>query len=225
MEARRYRGIAFTSTGKAALLLGNGEWLVVSAAQGENLVRARAEEGLPPIPVVEPPDVLPTRDPLRSRLGRLRQTKIELPPSVIRAPLLLWQSSGAASLTCERVIAYPDGFEIELRAEGLLLQDAEMPWGRSSRGFWHFEGLQLAVSFADGRSQHIEDLTSGDQEGPVTVSPFRRDDSGLETLWLWVMPLPVDGPVRLVATWTLHDIRQAAVEFEVASRQTGEPAT
>ena len=218
MGARSYRGIAFTLTGKAALLLDNGEWLVLSAAQGENLVRRRAEEGLPPLPVIEPPDVLPTRDPPGNWRGRSTQTKIELPPSVIRAPLVLWQSIGAASLTCERVIAYPDGFEIELRAEGLLIQDAERPWGRSSRGFWHFGGLQLSVSFADGRSQHIEDLTSGDQEGPVTVSPFRRDDSELKTLWLWVMPLPVDGPVRLVATWTFHDIRQAEVEFEVARR-------
>ena len=224
VEARGYRGIAFTPTGKAALLLDNGEWLVLSAAQGENLVRGRAEEGLPPIPVIDPPEILPMRDPFRKRPGRLRYKKIELPPSVIRVPLVLWQGTGAASLTCERVIAYPDGFEIELRAEGLLIQDAEMPWGRSSRGFWHFGGLQLAVSFADGRSQHIEDLTSENQEGLVTVSPFRRDDSGLETLWLWVMPLPADGPVRLVATWPLRDIEHAAVEFEVASRQTGETA-
>jgi hypothetical protein len=60
-----------------------------------------------------------------------------------------------------------------------------MPWGRSSRGFWHLRGFQLTVSFADGRSRRIEDLTSGDEESPVTVSPFRRDDSDLETLWLW----------------------------------------
>ena len=37
MEARGYRGIAFTSTGRAALLLDGAEWLVISAAQGENL--------------------------------------------------------------------------------------------------------------------------------------------------------------------------------------------
>jgi hypothetical protein len=152
------------------------------------------------------------------RPNRLRHTKFELPPSIIRNPLVLWQGTGAASLTCERVIAYPNGFEIELRAEGLLIQDAEMPWGRSSRGFWHFGGLQLAVSFADGRSQHIEDLTSGGQDGLVTVSPFRRDDSGFETLWLWVTPPLADGPVRLVATWPLRGIEQAAVEFEVAIR-------
>lgn len=224
MEAVGYRGIAITQTGKAALLLNNGEWLVLRAAQGENLVRGRAEEGLPPIPVIDPPAVLPKRDPLRNRQRPLRQATIELPPSVITDPLVVWQDAGGASLTCERVIAYPDGFEIELRAAGLLIEDAEKPWGRSSRGFWHFRGLQLAVSFADGRSRHLDDLTSEDQEGPVTVSPFRRDDSGLETFWLWVMPLPADGRVRLIATWPLYGLEQAVVEFEVTSSAAGEAA-
>ena len=224
MEGIGYRGIAFTPTGKAAVLLENGEWLILSAAQGENLVRSRAEEGLPPMPVIDPPAVLPTRDQLRRHPAPLRQRKIELPPSVITGPLILWQSAGGASLTCKRVIAYPNGFEIELHASGLLIEDAEMPWSRSSRGFCRFRGLQLTVSFADGRSQHIDDLTSEDEEGPLTFSPFRRDDSGSETLWLWVMPLPSDGPVRLVATWPLRGIQQAAVEFGVAGDESGETA-
>ena len=213
MEAVGYRGIAFTPTGKAALLLDNGEWLILRQAQGENFVRGRAEEGLPPIPVIDPPAVLPERDPLRKWSRPLRHATIELPPSVITDPLVVWQGAGTASLTCERVIAYPNGFEIELRAAGLLIEDAEMPWGRSSRGFWHFRGLRLTVSFADGRSRHIDDLTSDPQEGPVTVSPFRRDDSGLETFWLWVMPRPADGRVRLIATWPLRGVEQAVVEF------------
>lgn len=48
MEALGYRGIGFTATGRAALLLDNDEWLVLSKAQGESLVRSRAGEGLPP---------------------------------------------------------------------------------------------------------------------------------------------------------------------------------
>jgi hypothetical protein len=91
-----------------------------------------------------------------------------------------------------------------------------MPSGRSSRGFWHFEGLQLTVGFADGRRHRVDDLTSATREGPVTVSPFRRDDSRPETLWLWVMPTPSDGPVRLVATWPLRGIEHATVELHVA---------
>jgi len=222
MEALGYRGIAFTPTGKAALLLENGEWLILRQAQGENLIRGRAEEGLPPIPVIDPPAVLPERDPLRKRPRPLRHATIELPPSVITDPLVVWQGAGTASLTCERVIAYPNGFEIELRAAGLSMEDAEMPWGHSSRGFWHFRELRLTVAFADGRSRHIDDLTSDPQEGPLTVSPFRRDDSGLETFWLWVMPLPTDGHVRLIATWPLRGLEQAAVEFEVTSSSAGE---
>ena len=217
MEGIGYRGIAFTPTGKAAVLLENGEWLILSAAQGENLVRSRAEEGLPPMPVIDPPAVLPTRDQLRRHPAPLRQRKIELPPSVITGPLILWQSAGGASLTCKRVIAYPNGFEIELHASGLLIEDAEIPSGRSSRGFWHLRGLELTVAFADGRSRHLDDLTSGDEEGPVVVSPFRRDNSDIETFWLWVMPSPADGHVRLIATWPLRGIEQAVVELEVAS--------
>ena len=53
-------------------------------------------------------------------------------------------------------------------------------------------------------------------EGPVTVSPFRRNDSSPETLWLWVMPTPSEGPVHLVATWPLRVIDRATVEFHVA---------
>ncbi len=216
MEPVGYRGIAFMPTGRAALLLKNGDWLTLTAAQGENLVRGRAEEGPRPIPVIDPPAVLPTRDPLRRRPGPKSRRMIELPPSVITEPLIVWRGTGSASLTCTRVIPYPDGFEIELVAQGLLIEDAEIPRGRSSRGFWHFEGLQLTVGFADGRSHRVDDLTSETREGPVTVSPFRRDDARPETLWLWVMPTPSDGPVRLVVTWPLRGIEQATVEFHVA---------
>lgn len=215
MEPVAYRGIAFMPTGRAVLLLENGDWLTLTAAQGENLLRGRAEEGLPPIPVIDPPAVLPTRNPLRQRPGPRNRGKIELPPSVITEPLIMWRGTGSESLTCTRVIPYPDGFEIELVAQGLLIEDAEMPRGRSSRGFWHFEGLQLTVGF-DGRSHRVDDLTSETREGPVTVSPFRRDDSSPETLWLWVMPTPSDGPVRLVVTWPLRGIEQATVELHIA---------
>jgi len=189
--ARSYRGIAFTLTGKAALLLDNGEWLVLGAAQGENLVRLRAEEGLPPLPVVEPPEVLPTRDPPGNWPGRSTQTKIELPPSVIRAPLVLWQSTGAAALTCERVSAYPDGFEIELRAEGLLIQDAERPWGPSSRGFWHsadyFERRHDPATEAKRLQRRIEALgfavtvteKAASQDPPTSSAPTTHRLAGV----------------------------------------------
>lgn len=216
MDAIGYRGIAFLSTGKAALLLADGRWLALRAAQAERLVAGRAEEGLPPIPAVDPPDVLPARDPLATRAGRRRHAPVALPPSVLAEPLAVWRGTGSASLTCERVIPYPGGFEIELRARGLLDEDAEMPWGRSSQGFWHLEGLRLTVAFGDGRSGRLDDLTAGDAGGPVTLSPFRRDDAALETFWLWVAPMPAGGPVRLAATWPRHGIAAASVAFDVA---------
>lgn len=88
MEAVGCRGIAFTPTGKAALLLGSGEWLIVTAAQGGDLVRGRKEEGLPPIPVIDPPAALPVRDPLGERPDPRGQANFELPPSVIAKPLV-----------------------------------------------------------------------------------------------------------------------------------------
>ena len=166
--------------------------------------------------MIDPPGVLPTRDPPRKRPGAKSRRKVGLAPSVITEPIIVWRGAGSAALTCARVIPYPDGFEIELVAQGLLIEDAEMPWGRSSRGFWHFRGFRLTVGFADGRSHLVDDITSETRAGPVTVSPFRRDDSSPETLWLWVTPTPSDGPVRLVVTWPLRDIEQATVEFHVA---------
>ena len=177
MEPIGYRGIAFMPTGRAALLLENGDWLTLTAGQAENLVRDRAEEGLPPIPVIDRPAVLPMRDPLRRRPGPKNRRTIELPPSVITEPLMVWRGTGSDSLTCTRVIPYPDGFEIELVAQGLLIEDAEIPRGRSSRGFWHFEGLQLTVGFADGRSHRVADLTSdpGRTRDGHPVSPRRLE--------------------------------------------------
>lgn len=226
MHAVGYAGIAFMETGRAALLLENGDWLTMTAAQGDRLVRHRAEEGLRPIPIVDPPTVLQVCDPFRKGSGPQSHTRVELPPSVITRPLVLWAGRGSESLTCEGVIPYPNGFEIELRVAGLLVEDAEMPCGRSSRGFSHLRGLQLTVTFADGRSRRIadltSDLTSGDEESPVTVSPFLRASPDPETLWLWTMPAPTDGHVRLVATWALRGIEQAVVELDLAGSNSGQ---
>lgn len=211
MDLVGFAGIAFPPTGRIALQLQNGAWVTLSASQGERLMRHRAEEGLPPLPVLDPPDELPP-DPPRTMGERRRHAA--LPPSVIAEPLVLWRGA-EASVACERVIPYTDGFEVELRLRGLADDKAKMPWGVSSRGFWHFAGLHVTVSYSDGRSQRIDDLTGGDLDGPVTVSPFRRGDASLETLWLWVMPLPDDGHVHLAVTWADRHIEQAAVDFAV----------
>lgn len=138
-----------------------------------------------------------------------------LPPSILTEPLVLW-SGREASLTCNRVIPYRDGFEIELFAHGTGLgKSGPAPPRDFQRGFGRFEDLQVEITFADGRAQKVEDLTDQDREGSVTISPFLRPESGPNVLWLWVMPPPPRGSVRLEVSWTSKGIERAAVEFPV----------
>jgi hypothetical protein len=136
-----------------------------------------------------------------------------LSASILPAPLVLWEGPGG-TLTCERVLPYGDGFEIELKAQRLQTHQHEAVERRSHRGFERFAGLQLSVSFSDGRVGRIEDLTSTDEEGPVTLSAFRRKGSDPDILWVWVMPLPPAGAVRVEARWMRFGIEGEHVEFE-----------
>lgn len=135
-----------------------------------------------------------------------------LPVSVIGAPLVLW-ADGSASLVCARVIPYADGFEIELRARQLTFENDTRVAAPSRRGFERFGDLQVAVHFSDGRSQRVEDLSGNDVDEALTISPFLRRGSSDETLWLWVMPLPPEGPVTLSVTWRSKGIEGATVQF------------
>lgn len=71
------------------------------------------------------------------------------PPSVLLEPLVLWRGENA-SLTCERVIPYRDGFEIELRRHGLGPSPTSEWRGPVARRPNPFRGLQVHVHFADG---------------------------------------------------------------------------
>ncbi|MGH2930737.1 MAG: hypothetical protein ACRDL8_21215, partial [Solirubrobacteraceae bacterium] len=168
MEYVGYSGIAFTRTRRAVLFVTDGRRITVAAAQPERLLEDRAQaDDLPPIPVVPLPEnlALDEEPGLPIEEGEPRQ----LPSSVITEPLVLWATSGS-SLSCERLIPYKDGFEIELLAKGAALQAVgESPARRSSRGFERWRGLQPTVRFSDGRRQRIEDLTEGDREAPVIV--------------------------------------------------------
>lgn len=211
MNFARYSGMAFLPTGRVLLLGDNGTSIVVSAAQAERLVSDRAAAGLPPIPFVDPPE--DSLDQEKTSLPPNVEPPVELPPSVIGEPLVLWATADA-SLTCERVIPYQDGFEIALRARGAALEaDADRPERVPHRGLGRFAGLQPTVAFADGRSQRIDDLTAQDREGPVTISPFQRRTTGHDVLWLWVMPVPPEGPVQLEVTWVARGIAGARVEL------------
>ncbi|MDA8297985.1 MAG: hypothetical protein M0004_15660 [Actinomycetota bacterium] len=143
--------------------------------------------------------------------GRTRKTRA-LPPSVIHEPMMLWERDGA-SLTCERVIPYHDGFEIELRRNGLgplSSSDATAPRKRPNR---RFVGIQIRLSFADGREELLDDVERPDREGPITLSAFGRRESGDDTLWLWVMPLPPPGEVRMTIEWPTYGMDPVSVSF------------
>lgn len=145
---------------------------------------------------------------------RARKARV-LPPSVIDEPMVVWERDGA-SLTCERVIPYPDGFEIELRRHGLgppPTPDAAAPPRRPNR---QFIGLQIRVSFADGREELLDDVERPDREGPITLTAFGRRGFGDDTLWLWVMPLPPPGEVRMTVEWPTYGIDPVSVSFDGA---------
>ena len=145
--------------------------------------------------------------------GRPRKARA-LPPSVIHEPMVLWKRDGA-SLTCERVIPYHDGFEIEFRRNGLVPLPA-LDAAARRRPNWRFVGLRIRLSFADGREELLDDVQRPDREGPITLSAFGRRESGDDTLWLWVMPLPPPGEVRMTIEWPTYGIDPVSVSFDGA---------
>lgn len=161
-------------------------------------------------------------DAVEMPLSAHRRKNRPPPPSILRAPLVLW-SGPELRLACERVIPYPDGFEIELRRIGetppapvVLTEDVLRlgrqgdPWKRPDG----FAGLEVALRFSDGRAVLVTDLCGPDREGEITLSRFWRKESDADTLWLWVAPLPPEGEVVLTATWPTYAIESSAVGFE-----------
>lgn len=147
--------------------------------------------------------------PLPSRERKFRP----LPPSVLAAPVLLWEAPGK-SLTCERVIPYRDGFEIELRRRGIGAAPTPEWRGPGGRRENPFRGLQVSLHYADGREELLDDIERDDRERPVTVTTFGRSGSGDDILWLWVMPLPLAGEVRLDVEWPDYGIGPVSVSFD-----------
>lgn len=158
-----------------------------------------------------------------------------LPASVIREPLVLWAGPGPA-LTCERVLACPDGFELEIRlgVESLppvpmadaspLTPAAHDRWQVPTRDIWgrpdRFAGLQVGLEFADGRNVLNRDLHAsyqpGEEYSPIVLSRFFRKEPDENSLWLWVMPLPPAGEVRLTVSWPGERTASASAAFEGA---------
>ena len=163
-------------------------------------------------------------DAVEVPLPTVQRKNRSLPRSTLRAPLVLW-SGPELRLVCERVIPYPDGFEIELRRIGgtpptpvVLTEDALRlgrqgdPWQRPDG----FAGLEVTLCFSDGRSVLVTDLCGPDEEGEIMLSRFWRKESDANTLWLWAMPLPPEGEVTLTVTWPAYAIESAVVGFEAS---------
>jgi len=147
------------------------------------------------------------------------------PPSVLPGPLR-FEGSGGSGLVLEQVLPYPDGFELQLRRSAMASGQVAPPGSRegapSARGSKtspfggadRFVGLQLGLGFADGRGIAVEDLSAPDQPTEVVLNRFWRDADDEDVLWLWVMPLPPEGPVTLRATWAASRIDGASVTFD-----------
>lgn len=139
-----------------------------------------------------------------------------LPSSVLPEPVTLWEAP-AASLTCERVIPYKDGFEVELRRRGIGPPPTPEWRGPGGRRHNPFSGLEVTLRYADGREEALDDVDRDERDGPVTVSTFGRRGFGDDTLWVWVMPLPSSGDVRLSVTWPTYGIEPVSVSFDGAT--------
>lgn len=181
MEAVGYKSITFTDTGEAVLFLNDGTALTVPAHVAEKILRVRAGEGLPQIPVTRAASGTCVADngdinvPALAIPARDRQPK-PLPPSVIPVPLVLWERD-EESLTCARVIPYFDGFEIELRRRGPGPRSAPDFSTRQRSPNQHFHGLSVALRYADGREEQLDDLVRPDKEGSITITTFDRSGS------------------------------------------------
>ena len=138
-------------------------------------------------------------------------------------PLVLWRGENA-TLSCERVIPYRDGFEIELRRHGLGPPPTPEWRGPGGRRPNPFAGLQVHLHFADGRGELFDDVERDDREGPITITTFGRRGFGDDTLWLWVMPLPPPGEVRLSVEWPTYGIRSVSVPIDGTSIRPSEDA-
>jgi len=144
----------------------------------------------------------------------------KLPPSALPQSVVLADNDKMV-LTCERVIPYLDGFEMNFKRTDKNIGTSTTSLSDPDReGYWknnqsdHYNGLQLEVRFADGRKNLVTDLRREDIPGDPTVVRFDRDPSDDNSLWLWIMPLPPPGACVIELSWPEQGIDNAIFEFD-----------
>jgi hypothetical protein len=154
-----------------------------------------------------------------SKRHRSESSIVRLPPSIIQ-PFTLWSGTDF-NLSCQQIIPYLDGFEIEIRLEpeaDFVAQPATLtssqtvgPQGQVNQ----FAGLTLEINYADGRTGSMSELAQTDgSHGAIRITRFWRDLNREKTQWLWVSPLPPNGDVNLRFQWESRGMSQIHTRFD-----------
>ena len=149
---------------------------------------------------------------------RTEPSTFRLPPSVIQR-FALWSGPGF-KLSCEQILPYSDGFEIEIQLEPesnfvahQVSSVSSSPLsGRPKGQVDQFVGLALELGYADGRIGAMSESHQGEQE-EILLTRFWRNASDPNTLWLWVSPLPPSGNVELRLAWESQGMNEIKASF------------
>lgn len=219
MDAGGYESVDFAHVGEAVLRLADGRIVTVPGHVGLELLLARAREGLPPIPVtVGALDGISGHGNSSERRSKTLHQSLALPKSIMPDPVTLWERRGA-SITCERVIPYSEGFEIQLRQHGLESQATPNETLGSHTPNAQFHGLKVGLRYSDGRVGSSSDTEIYVREREITVVTFTREGLEADSLWLWVTPPAPAGDVLVHLEWTAYDIESVGCAFDGSALQ------
>ena len=166
----------------------------------------------------------PPPEPARSQTPAWMRPD-EVLPGAVPGELVLARTDRVA-VALGSVRAYPNGFEFTLHVRTREVSEYGIgadPFEQHRRwlGQQDQDHLRLGVLYADGR------------RAATTGRPWLDNDAGDEQLILkpdgssasdhrwdgdfWVHPLPPDGPVTFVVSWSRYDVAETRVEFDGAA--------
>jgi hypothetical protein len=143
-------------------------------------------------------------------------------PGSVPGELLLIRT-GQVAIAIGSIRAYPDGFEFTVHVRRRTSDEtgerhAGDPFNWHPRAYRE-NALRLGVLYADGRRIAT---TSGPAGRPDTLEDLViswRGGGGSDRSWdqeFWLYPLPPDGPVTFIASWTEHGVTETRVELDSA---------